>query len=479
MRRSGALNRREFLKAAALGALTPFVLAGKRDARLSGRLRKTTASTVMVDQSNPRAPNILFILTDDQPPHTVAAMEKTLARFVGGANLTAGGYVAVPLCGPARVCLLTGRYQHSHGITGNDPAFDAYRAAGHPHTDLLSRVKAASAGYRMGFFGKFINGYEHRPRFVHPAFSKTDRWVGLADGQGKRPYTVNNNGNLRQSKEGHTPFFGGWAEGFIRSAARESRPWFATLWWTDPHAPYTAQDIQGTYTSPGTKEKDFSDKSDYVLEQLRYGPSYHRQVYQGRGGEIERLDRWMETLFVALEETGQLESTVVIFSTDNGFMTGEHGGLTKKSLPYGESARVPFLVRGPGFGPLPEGSVPLVSHVDITRTICAVAGAETAELEGRDLRDLYTSLSWRKRLLVEMIGSEKGTLWTMLREDKWAYVDFRGEVRDKELYDLEADPYELENLAGTMPELEAELSARLQDLRRCAGGSCRTAEDSY
>ena len=76
-----------------------------------------------------------------------------------------------------------------------------------------------------------------------------------------------------------------------------------------------------------------------------------------------------------------------------------------------------------------------------------------------------------------MIGSP-GTLWAMLREGKWAYVDFQGDVRDKELYDLEADPYELENLAGTMPELQAELSARLQDLRRCAGGSCRTAEDS-
>ena len=118
-----------------------------------------------------------------------------------------------------------------------------------------------------------------------------------------------------------------------------------------------------------------------MLEQPPYGPNYHRRVYQGYGGEIERLDRWMETLFVALEETGQLESTVVIFSTDNGFMTGEHGGLTKKSLPYGESARVPFLVRGPGFAPL-------VSHVDITHTICAVAGAKTAELEGRDLRNL-------------------------------------------------------------------------------------------
>lgn len=101
------------MKAASLGILAPLALAGR------GR-----------SAAGARRPNILFILTDDQPPHTVPAMQKTLARFSDGANLTANGYSAVPLCAPARCTLLSGRYQRSHGIPDNDGAFLKYRRKG-------------------------------------------------------------------------------------------------------------------------------------------------------------------------------------------------------------------------------------------------------------------------------------------------------------------------------------------------------------
>ena len=450
------MDRRSFLKAASLGMLAPLALAG--------RGRSVTAA---------RQPNILFILTDDQPPHTVPAMEKTLARFSDGANLTANGYSAVPLCGPARCTLLTGRYQHSHRITGNDGAFVQYRRKGYPRTDMLSRVKAA--GYRLGFFGKYINGYEFQPRHVHPAFSAGDRWVGLADGQGQKPYTVNVNGDLQEKEQDHTPFFGGWAEAFIRNSASGTRPWFCYLNWTDPHLPYHANDIAGSYSSAATEEQDLSDKSDYTRSMPKHGPDYHRRVHRGQGGEVERLDAWMERMFQALEKTGQLEHTVVVYSSDNGFLTGEHGGMTKKSMPHEESARVPFLVRGPGFGPL-DGS-PLVSHVDLTATVCAVAGADTGGMEGRNLRGLWTGEPWRKRLLVEMISPEE-ELWAMLREGPHAYMDFHGESNDRELYDLSADPHQLESLHAS-PEhddLIAYLDAKLEAMRSATGNAIGTAE---
>lgn len=208
----------------------------------------------------------------------------------------------------------------------------------------------------------------------------------------------------------------------------------------------------------------------------KYGPKYHRYVHQGQGGEVEQLDAWMERMFQALEKTGQLGHTVVVYSSDNGFLTGEHGGMTKKSMPHEESARVPFLVRGPGFGPLPDRS-PLVSHVDITATICAVARANTAGLEGRDLRGLWTGEPWRERLLVEMIGSEE-ELRAMLREGRHAYMDFRGEAKDRELYDLSADPHQLESLHAS-PEhadLVAYLDAKLEAMRSATGSAIGTAE---
>jgi arylsulfatase A-like enzyme len=448
------LDRRQFLKTATFGALAPLVVL--------------TAGRRSVD----RRPNVLFVLVDDMPPHLLERMERTLSRFSDGANLTSNGYVAVPLCGPARAVLLSGRYQHSNGVTGNDGAFLQYREKGYPRTDMLSRVKAA--GYRLGFFGKYINGYEFNNRLAHPAFGAGDRWVTLADGQGQKNYQVNIDGALRTADEEHTPYFGSRAESFIRNPG--NAPWFCYLNWTDPHLPYKAQDITGSYSSPATKETDLSDKSDYTRSRPTPGPKQHRRVHQGQGGEVERLDGWMERLFRALEKTEQLGNTVVIFSSDNGFMTGEHGGLTKKALPYEESARVPFLVRGPGFAPLP-GRSPLVSHVDITATVCAVAGADPAGLEGRDLRGLRSGAPWRERLLVEQISSE-GAVWSMLREGPWCYVDFTGDGRDKELYNLDADPYELESMAGR-PEhadTEAGLAARLEEMRSATGSAMGTAE---
>lgn len=471
-------TRKHFLQAAALAGVAPFVLGARKRRSLSRSLQRARARSVVVDQSNLPAPNILFVLTDDQPPHTVPAMEKTLARFTGegvpGADLTANAYTAVPLCGPARCALLTGRYQHSTGLTGNDGAFLKYREGGYPKTDMLSRVKAA--GYRLFFGGKYINGYEFNNRLAHPAFGPDDRWVALADGQGTSPYAVNIDGNLRSSEKNHTPYFGSHAEIFIRNSASETRPWMCYLNWTDPHIPHKSADITGSYSTPATEETDLSDKSDYTRDQPKYGPDYHREVHQGQGGEVERLDNWMELLFQALEETGQLENTVVLYSSDNGFLTGEHGGLTKKSMPYGEAAGTPMLVRGPGFGPHPDGS-PLCSHVDLTATVCAVAGADTEGLEGRDLRDLWTGGPWRERLLVEMISPER-ELWAMLREGKWSYIDFAGDVRDKELYDLDADPHQLESLhaAPEHAEVMAGLAGRLETMRGASGEELRAAE---
>lgn len=465
---------------AALAGLAPLLLAGRRKKGGDGpgwSLQRARRRNVVVDQSNLPAPNVLFVFTDDQPPHTVPAMEKTLARFGDGANLTANAYTAVPLCGPARCTVLSGLYQHSHGVFGNAGAFGAYRSGGHPSRDLFSRIKASPHSYRMGFFGKYLNDYEFHKRYVHPAFGGEDRWRGLADGQGQMPYTVNTNGTLREVDREHTPYFGEWAELFIRNSASETRPWFCALNWTDPHLPYRATDIQGSYSSPATEETDLSDKSDYTRSKPRRGPDHHRNVHQGQGGEVERLDIWMEALFRTLEETGQLESTVVIYSSDNGFLTGEHGGLTKKSMPYGESARAPFLIRGPGFGAI--GGSPLVSHVDIPATICAVAGADASGLEGRDLRGLWTGEPWRERLLVELTTPD-GEAWSMVREGSYAYTDFRGTVRDKEMYDLSADPYETESLLyNPTPEAEAkaaELSARLETLKAATGDGIRAAE---
>lgn len=192
--------------------------------------------------------------------------------------------------------------------------------------------------------------------------------------------------------------------------------------------------------------------------------------------ELEGVDSRVDRLFAMLERTGQLEDTLVIFSSDNGFMMGQHGGMTSKSVPYEESARVPFLVRGPG---IPSGtpSERLVSHLDITATILAAAQAKTGGLDGRDLRGI-SGQDWRRRLLAE--HPDGG--WAMVRErfarSDAAYLDFGPD--GAELYDLANDPYQTKSLhrdpdrAGQM----AYLNARLKTLKTATGGALRSAEET-
>jgi N-acetylglucosamine-6-sulfatase len=452
-------TRAQFLRATAAAAL----LAGGRSGWAGAAERDAR-------------PNVLFVLTDDQPPHTARHMPRTLEAFSGGLDLTERAYTAVPLCGPARVSLLTGRYPHNHGALSNPTAYGVYRERAYPEDDLLSRM--GRAGYRLGFFGKVINGYGDAGNdgWVHPAVDRAagDKWVALASGQ--RPgYEVNVNGAIRAETQNQTAFFAGRCERWVESTPG---PFFAYLNLTDPHLPHTAPEgwkIPGAqeYASPGTEEdtpEELADKSAWTQSLPRKEAAFQDARYEGAREELVGVDIWVKRLFAALQRAGVLENTIVIFSSDNGYMFGEHGGMTAKGWPFEENARVPFLVRGPGVAPLPEGA--LVSHLDIPATILAAAGADTGGLDGRDLR---SPGAWRERVLCE--HPYRG--WSLVREGDLVYADLPG--GEREMYDLAADPYQLDNLLyEPKPQAEAkasELSARLDALRGCAGESCRAAED--
>ncbi len=174
-------------------------------------------------------------------------------------------------------------------------------------------------------------------------------------------------------------------------------------------------------------------------------------------------------------ETGQLENTFIVFCTDNGYMLGEHG-LLRKSAPYEEAARTPFVIRGPGVG-VARGkkSNALVSQLDITATMLALAGADTSGLDGRSLKPLFggtTPSTWRKRLLVE----QKDVSWELMREGDYSYTE--RSTGERELYDLAADPYELESKHDDPSQSERVrvFSKNLAKLRNAAGNELRAAE---
>jgi N-acetylglucosamine-6-sulfatase len=178
------------------------------------------------------------------------------------------------------------------------------------------------------------------------------------------------------------------------------------------------------------------------------------------------------------EEAGQLEDPYVFFATVNGFLLGEHR-LEEKSVPYEEAVRTPLLIRGTGI-PAGQERSQIVSNVDLAPTFADLAGTESpVNPDGRSLEPLLSGTppqEWREVLLLESRARNR-PLWSGLRTQRYAYSEY--ETDEKELYDLEADPYQLRSIHESAdPALVSELSGKLNALRGCAGHSCREAEDT-
>ncbi|HVS00402.1 MAG TPA: sulfatase/phosphatase domain-containing protein, partial [Thermoanaerobaculia bacterium] len=178
----------------------------------------------------------------------------------------------------------------------------------------------------------------------------------------------------------------------------------------------------------------------------------------------------------ALEETGRLESTTIIFTSDNGFFLGEHRLEDGKFYPYEEAIRVPLLVRGPLF-PAGHTATQPVSNIDLAPTIQELTRASAGRvMDGRSLLPLAQDpAAGRDRtLLVEGFGRNRNQVsYAAVRTDRWIYVEYVNGGR--ELYDLEADPRQLQSrhAARGLAVVRADLAAQLARLRDCAGESCR------
>ena len=187
------------------------------------------------------------------------------------------------------------------------------------------------------------------------------------------------------------------------------------------------------------------------------------------------MDDLVERVVQTLREAGTLDDTLIVFTSDNGFMRGEHRRGTDKFVPYEESIRVPLVIRGPGF---PAGRVTgqPVANVDLASTILEATGARAGlPQDGRPLQPVAQEPGRHadRAILLEAGPSRREADYIGVRVPGWVFVRYTS--GEEELYDLRADPYELDNLAGlpAYATKKAELDAELQRLRRCAGTACR------
>jgi len=450
----------------------------------------------------PARPNILFILTDDLDARSIAFMPQLKAQLAAAGVTFANFFVTTALCCPSRSSILRGQYVHNHRVYTNTPpagGFAVFHGLGREESTIATWLRAA--GYRTVLMGKYLNGYPERadPTYVPPGW---EEWYSPSrGGYANVTYTMNENGTLvaygARPEDYLTDVLARKAVDVIRRAAQEGRPVFIYLATYAPHAPATpaprhAQAFPDAQAPrpPSFNERDVSDKPRWVRNRPLLDARQIAEIdrlYRTRLQSLLAVDELITAVVDALRAAGQLDRTYLFFTSDNGFHMGEHRLPPGKNTAYDEDIRVPLLVRGPG---VPAGRTveSLALNLDLAPTFAAIAGVPVPDfVDGRSLLPLLQAAPpsrWRQAFVVEhytdAAGPARGRAvpaFRALRTAELLYVAY--ETGERELYDRRRDPYELASIADAAPEaLLASLAARLQALGRCAGATCRAAEDA-
>jgi N-acetylglucosamine-6-sulfatase len=464
-------------------------------------------------------PNVVVIMTDDQTVADLEAMPATRRAFVRHGVQFANSTVSYPVCCPSRASYLTGRYAHNHGVMGLYLPTGGYGRFN--DMDALP-VWLQRAGYRTAHIGKYMNGYgSDRPAIVPPGWSD---WYGAVDPTTYRMwgYTLNENGNLVTYGDPlvedpaiyQTDMLRNKALDVIRRDSHSGQPFFLSLAFLAPHyeeigvrgrtgvTVRPAPRHRGRFASLplprplGFNEFDRSDKPAFMRRFKPLDGAAIGQItaeFRARRESLLAVDEAVASIVRELTLQGVLANTYLLFTSDNGYLQGEHAVPTGKMLPYDPSAKVPLLIRGPGLRGRRTSLEP-VSNVDLAPTILRIAGASAAggaPVDGRSLLKFAQRPKLRTRRLVlhetgglramslqpeEDIGAiplRTVRTYRAVRNDRWLYVVYRS--GERELYDLERDPGQTRSrhrdrrYAATKRALHAEL----ERLSTCRGRACR------
>lgn len=419
--------------------------------------------------------NILFVLCDDHRFDAFSYMGHPYLETPHLDKMAANGlhfdnaYVTTSLCSPSRASILTGLYAHNHRVVDNYNPVD-------PGLVYFPRY-LQSGGYETAFVGKWHMGNDDTPQ------KGFDYWLAF---KGQGTYWPDGRGTSRKVPQND---FGGYnvngrkipQKGYITdeltdfainwmSTRRSKKPFFLYLSHKAVHADFVAHDRhKGRYdgkTFPFPKsyantEENYRNKPIWLKNQRnsRHGVDYaynlrdfDLQEYHRRYCEtLLAIDESMGRLFDYLRESGQLESTLVIFMGDNGFQFGEHG-LIDKRVAYEHSIRVPLLMHCPEIFDGGTKVNEVVANIDIGPTILGAAGLSTPKhMDGANFFPIVQgkNIPWRKGLLYEYFWEwnyPHTPTMHAIRNQRYKYIRYHGLWDINELYDMEADPEEMNNL---------------------------------
>ena len=417
--------------------------------------------------------NVLFLFPDQMRAQAMGCMGNpdvrtpNLDRLASEGVLFRNHFANSPVCCPARAIILTGKYAHTNGMVANDLRL---RESETSMAEVFSL-----AGYRTGFVGKWhLDGGPRQPGWIPPGARRQGFEFWAANQVSHAHFDTHYFRDEPEAIPIKTFESEVWTDlgiEFLRETRNDERPFFLTVQMGPPHDPYIAPDKYMAMYDPEaiTLRPNFAgDESDRDLEPNPYIKTPGRKEIAAYYAMVTAVDEQVGRILDELDDLGLRDSTVVIVSSDHGDMLGSHGARLKRK-PWEESIRVPGIVRHPG-GATGLSTDALFSHVDIAPTLLSLCGLEVPpEMQGSDLSGVIAGHAdaGPDAAYFQIFGPfhaggvEWG--WRGIRTRRYMYA--RTREAPWVLYDLEADPYELNNLvddpaaAGILAAMEAELES--------------------
>ena len=441
-------------------------------------------------------PNIVFILIDDLRWDELGVVghpyikTPNIDRLGKEGALFRNAFMTTPLCSPSRASFLTGQYAHTHGIIDNvDRSAASHQLVTFPF--LLHQ-----AAYETAFVGKWHMGNDDTPR---PGF---DRWVSFK-GQGTYLNPEFNEDGISVKASGYiTDILSSYAVEFIKR--RHVKPFLLYLAHKAIH-PEVMQHGDGSVNLadaelfiPAERHQNLY-AGQTIPRRLSYKhapegkPALQRRIGDlpplgaatatgdlailGRQRSLMAIDEGVDKILKALKEMGQLDNTILVLASDNGYFYGEHGLSVERRLAYEESIRMPLLVRYPKV--VKAGTVrdEFALNIDLAPTLLELTGvAVPATTQGRSLVPLLRGgrPAWRNSFLVEYYSDKVFPRvllmgYQAVRNERWKYIRYVELPGMDEFYDLKTDPFEMKNLinepgaAIPLAEMKREMKRLLEE----------------
>jgi N-acetylglucosamine-6-sulfatase len=474
-----------------------------------------------------KLPNVIFIYTDDQEPSSFRPryMPRTWRLLAEGGTNFSDFVVATPLCCPSRASYVTGQYPHNNGVFANRRGYSKLQGKGN-----TLPIWMKLGGYRTAWVGKFLQGYPQAVDDPLQAPPGIDEYYGTSK-PAYYDFSMAVNGEEveygSRSRDYYTNVVTRITTDLIRKQAKRPRPLFLTLNNLAPHRGSGGKGRCADFLAPAPRdegafrdeplpggpafdERDVSDKPPFVpRESIPARKLRKLQVHHDcRLASLRAVDRQVAAIHRELKRSGELENSVIIFTSDNGMLLGEHR-LSGKNKPYAGGLNQPLAVFA-GREALGESQVRrvpnLTANVDLAPTILEFGRAEPCirpdecrELDGRSLVPLMKGrergFGPGREILIEGGTAGDDCFYAGVRTSRLIYLEHAREEDGEcnrqwatELYDHAGelsgvpDPNELDNLTSDTvprsrrPAVQAErerLGRRVARLRECAGPSCR------